>query len=245
MRMTLFAACLALLTGMNVLAQNTTNGPTKNGASTSVFAGAQETRSVFAKPTIKDLMKQSPFTNATGIVMVKLSDALWASKYLVTQEEYAKVAGANPSQFRGDRNPVDSVSYNDALAFCGRLMDAEAKEKMMPEGFTYTLPTQTQWEGMASGTSLENAVTSANGNRSGTAPVGSLAANGQGLYDTRGNLWQWCLDPTDKPYRVLRGAAWNEWREVNLRPEFRWYSNGPDDRQNIYGFRVVLLRTQE
>ena len=41
---------------------------------------------------------------------------------------------------------------------------------------------------------------------------------------------------------VLRGGAWNEWLDVNLRPEFRWYSNGPGDKQNIYGFRAVLVQ---
>jgi len=242
MRITLLAACLALGTGLNVFAQSTTNGPARTGAGQSVFGGGTN-QSVFAKPTIEDLMKNSRFTNATGMVMVKITDAVWAGMYLVTQEDYSKVAGGNPSQFRGDRKPVDSVSWNDALSFCRRLVDAEAKEKMMPEGYTYTLPTQAQWENMASGTSLDNSVTSIKGNRSGTAPVGSLGASGLGLYDTRGNLWQWCLDPADKPYRVLRGAAWNEWRDVNLRPEFRWYSNGPDDKQNIYGFRALLVRT--
>jgi len=245
MRIKLLAACLALGTGINAFAQTSTNAPAPNRPGQAVFAGGGDNRSVFAKPTIKDLMQNDRFTNATGMVMVKISDALWAGMYLVTQEEYGKVAGVNPSHFRNDRNPVDSVSWNDAMSFCSRLVDAEQKEEMMPEGYTYTLPTQAQWENMASGTSLENSVTSLKGTRSGTAPVGSLRANGMGLYDTRGNVWQWCLDPADKPYRVLRGAAWNEWREVNLRPEFRWYSNGPEDKQDIYGFRVVLVRTGE
>jgi formylglycine-generating enzyme required for sulfatase activity len=39
---------------------------------------------------------------------------------------------------------------------------------------------------------------------------------------------------------VARGGAWNSFIEINLRPEFRWYMNGPDDRKNTIGFRCVL-----
>ena len=242
MKTTLFAICVAVGGILHAHGQITTNSTPPAGAPRSVFGGTGETRSAFAKPTIKDLMEKPQFTNATGMVMAKISESLWAGVYLVTQEEYAKIMGHNPSQFRNRRNPVDSVSWNEALAFCARLAQEEDKDKMMPEGFSYTLPTQAQWEMMAGATTLAGSVTSLKGNRQGTAVVDSLPANSLGLCDARGNLWQWCLDPADKPYRVLRGAAWNEWREVNLRPEFRWYSNGPDDKQNIYGFRVILAR---
>jgi formylglycine-generating enzyme required for sulfatase activity len=244
MKTTLFAICVAVGSVWHAHGQTATNSTPQNGAPRSVFGVIGETRSAFAKPTIKDLMEKSQFTNATGIVMTRISDNLWAGVYLVTQEEYAKVMGNNPSQFRNDRSPVDSVSWNEAQAFCSRLVAMEDKEKMMPEGFGYTLPTQAQWEMMAGATTLAASVTSLKGNRQGTAAADSLPANSLGICDARGNLWQWCLDPADKPYRVLRGAAWNEWREVNLRPEFRWYSNGPYDKQNIYGFRVVLVRNR-
>jgi formylglycine-generating enzyme required for sulfatase activity len=129
----------------------------------------------------------------------------------------------------------------DALAFCARLNEMETKAEMLPENLTYKLPTQGQWESMLGGATLSSAVHSLSAaRRNGPSPVATLPANTLGLYDIRGNLWQWCLDPTDKPYRVLRGGAWNEMREANLRPEFRWYSNGPQEKQNIFGFRVVL-----
>jgi formylglycine-generating enzyme required for sulfatase activity len=194
------------------------------------------------KLDLKALMAESTFTNSTGMVMVKVSANLWAGKYEVTQEEYQKVMGSNPSQFRGDRNPVDSVSWNDARTFCSELTKMEDKSEMLPEGFVYELPTQAQWESFAGGATLENAVTSQRSSRTGTAPVGSLGASGPGLYDVRGNVWEWCLDPQDKPYRVLRGGSWDTTQEANLRPEFRWYSTGPDESKNSFGFRCVLIR---
>lgn len=193
------------------------------------------------KPDIKELMKGSSFTNSSGVVMVKISDTLWAGQYHVTQAEYQKVMGSNPSRFRGDRNPVDSVSWTDAMAFCSRLSETEQKDKMLPEKMVYSLPTQAMWERLVAGAGLDTAVTRANGNHSSTAPVGSLRPNSLGLYDIRGNLWQWCLDPQDKPFRVLRGAAWNSFIEVNLRIDFRWFSNGPDERKETFGFRCVLV----
>lgn len=188
---------------------------------------------------IKDLMKLAKFTNDTGMVMVKISDSLWVDACETTQDEYQKIAGSNPSRFQGARNPVDSVSWNEAMAFCAKLTAAEADKKLLPEGFAYTLPTQAQWESFAAGAELKDAITSDNTTRSGTAPVGTLAATGPGLYDIRGNVCEWCLDPQDKPYRVARGAAWDSFIEVNLRPAFRWYE-APDNRRDKIGFRVVL-----
>lgn len=203
---------------------------------------AQDTTENTNKEDIKELIKLPAFTNSIGMVMVRLSPSLWAGKYPVTQKEYQAVVGSNPSQFKGDRNPVDSVSYNDTVSFCGQLTEKEKKGEMLPDGFVYTLPTQSEWEMLMDGASLADAATSQNGNRSGTAHVGSLGPNKLGLYDTRGNVWAFTLDPQDRAYRVLRGGAWNTSIEINLRPEFRWYSNGPDDRKNVYGFRVVMKR---
>ena len=205
-------------------------------------ANTNETENATAakKPDIKELVNEASFTNASGMLMVKISPGLWVGKYEVTQEEYQKVTGGNPSRTQGPHNPVDSVSWNDARTFCAKLDEAEKVEEMLPEGFGYTLPTQAQWESFVAGAPLKDAVTSEKNSRAGTAPVGSLAENSLGLCDVRGNVWEFCLDPKDKPYRVLRGGGWNTWYEPNLRLEFRWYASGPDDRKDNFGFRCIL-----
>lgn len=194
------------------------------------------------KVEIEELMKLPSFTNDTGMVMLKVSDAQWVGVYEVTQDEYQKISGGNPSAFPGGRNPVESVSWTEAMAFCAKLTEAENKEKMLPEGFAYTLPTQAQWEGFAAGADLKDAVTSEKSRRASTAAVGSLGAASPGIYDIRGNVWEWCLDPQDKPFRVARGAAWNSWIEINLRTDFRWYGE-PEIRNNATGFRCLLVKT--
>ncbi len=240
--------CLACLTVTAVAQEKSADPvpvpPKTNSAAASTTNALAVASGDKEKPDIKELVKLPAFTNSVGMVMVKISDDLWAGKYEVTQKEYQKVAGGNPSEFRGDHNPVDSVSWNDAMSFCSKLTGTERAEDMLPEACTYGLPTQAQWESLAAGASLKDAVTSSGASRSGTAAVGSLGPNGPGLHDIRGNVWEWCLDPQDKPYRVARGAAWDTSFEVNLRPDFRWYGP-PGDQKNTVGFRCVLAPAEK
>jgi formylglycine-generating enzyme required for sulfatase activity len=192
--------------------------------------------------TLKDLMSSNNIvTNTVGVVLVKISPGLWAGKYEMTQDAYQKVMHLNPSAFQGRQNPVDSVSWNDAMAFCQKLTAKEQTAKELPDGYAYTLPTEAQWQMLVGDASLKDAVMVLNGNsHSSTSPVGSLGPNSLGLYDTRGNVMEWCLDSHDPTYRVLRGGAWDTSIEVNSRIEFRWYSGSLDEKKNSFGFRVVL-----
>jgi len=240
--------CSLIVSVASALAQGTaTNAaPAAAGslpAGTNTASTTAEEEAAKVKVDIKELMQLPEFTNNAGMIMVKISDKLWAGKYEVTLEEYK--AGGSRSQSSGDRNPVGSVSWSDALSFCAKLTEAEGKEEMLPEGMAYTLPTQAQWESFAAGVDLKDAVTSSEASRSGPSPVGSLGASGAGLCDVRGNVWEWCLDPQDKPFRVARGGAWDTSIEVNLRPEFRYYATGPDDSKNNIGFRCVLAPAGE
>src|SRR5579884_4305268 len=178
------------------------------------------------------------FTNSVDMVLVQVG-SYWVGKYDVTQKEYREVMHSNPSAFGGDKRPVDSVSYDDALEFCRKLTDMDIKEKKLPKGYYYTLPTEDEWQGFMADAPLTTAVTSLDASRSGTSPVGSLGPNSLGLYDTRGNVWEFVMSDESKPYRVLKGGSWEDFVDINLRPQFRWYSKAGETK-NTFGFRCVL-----
>lgn len=220
-------------------------GRAQNDATSNKSANPVSSNDQTNQPSLKELMATNNMvTNTVGMVLVKISPTLWAGRCEVTQESYEKVMGGNPSAFKGENNPVDSVSWNDATAFCEKLKKLEQKTDDLPKGFIYSLPTQGQWTMLAGDASLDDAVISLNGHhRTSTEPVGSLKPNDLGLYDIRGNVMEWCLDPQDKPYHVLRGGAWNTYVEINSRLDFREYSS-PEKTKNSYGFRVVLEGNQ-
>jgi formylglycine-generating enzyme required for sulfatase activity len=76
-----------------------------------------------------------------------------------------------------------------------------------------------------------------------TSPVGSFAANENGLYDMGGNVWQWCEDwyNSENTHRVLRGAAWDSHTPLYLLASSRDYIT-PDYRGAFVGFRCVLAK---
>jgi formylglycine-generating enzyme required for sulfatase activity len=197
---------------------------------------------------------------------VTLRSPFYMGIYAVTQEQYEKVMGKNPSHFKGLTNPVDSVSWDDAVEFCSRLSRQTGK--------TIQLPTEAQWEyACRAGTSTPFAtgegigMNQANFNgwlayggngkmkgRETTAPVGSFAPNAFGLYDMHGNVWQWCMDWYDKDtyasspaadpsgpgngqFRVVRGGAVDANPEECRSAHRGWFP--PDLRSIYYGFRVV------
>lgn len=141
-------------------------------------------------------------------------------KYDVTQAQYQAIMGTNPSNFKGDDLPVEQVSWNDAVEFCRKLSAKTGRE--------YRLPTEAEWEyaaragtttPFAFGDTVTPDIANYDGdypygdaprgtNRQTTTPVGSLgAANGFGLYDMQGNVWEWCLDYWHDNYGGLVGGA--------------------------------------
>ncbi len=174
---------------------------------------------------------------------VKVPGGYSVGRYEVTQAQYEAVMGKNPSQFKGPRKPVENVSWEDAMKFCKKLTESEHQAGHLAADLHYTLPTEKQWEAFAAGTSLGDAVTSLKGRRSSTEDVGSLRPNKFGLYDVRGNVWEWCLNP-DEPgsdARVIRGGAFANSEPEKLEISYR-FALTPLFKIPGIGFRVIIAK---
>jgi formylglycine-generating enzyme required for sulfatase activity len=188
----------------------------------------------------------------------------------VTQAEYEAVIGSNPSFNKGGNNPVEEVSWTDAVAYCAKLTGNERKAGHIPANWSYRLPTEAEREYCARAGARSTRFSygddlsyAALGNyawyfiNSGgkTHPVEQKLVNSWGLADMLGNVDEWCQDwfgaypggsvtdpqgPPSGTFRVGRGG--NAQGPVSAcRSAFR--SNGlrPDtNRSPGLGFRVVL-----
>lgn len=140
--------------------------------------------------------------------------ALLMDRNLVTQEQYEKVMGDNPSRWKGGNNPVEQVRWSDAVRFCNKRSELERlrpcydlktwKCDFDAEG--YRLPTEAEWEyACRAGTStayffgddpskLRDYAWFDKNSGGHPRPVGQKQPNAWGLYDMCGNLWEWCND---------------------------------------------------
>jgi formylglycine-generating enzyme required for sulfatase activity len=170
----------------------------------------------------------------------------------VTQAQWKKVMGNNPSEFKngGENCPVEKVSWNECQIFIKKL------------GNSFSLPTEAQWEYAArsggkdenySGSNDIDRVAWYSGNSGMTThAVGTKAPNGLGIYDMSGNVWEWCQDwkgnypskevtnpigPAAGSYRVIRGGGWYgtpAWVQSTDRGRYE-----PEFSYLILGFRLV------
>jgi formylglycine-generating enzyme required for sulfatase activity len=186
-------------------------------------------------------------------------------KYPVTQEQYQAVMGNNPSKFQDNpKNPVEQVSWQDAQAFCQKLRKLTGQD--------FRLPTEAEWEyACRAGTQtryyfgddesqLGDYAWYDENSDSKTHSVGHKKPNDWGLYDTHGNVWEWCEDSwhdsyANKPeniknngsiiwsdsnesYHVLRGGSWNVYSGFCRSANRNW--NDAVVRGINVGFRLVL-----
>jgi len=240
----LAAAALSLLPGSTLLlAQETepTDAPAvvevvtidEETVATTDSAPAEDPEELARKRLLELFESDSSITNTLGAVMVYVPGGYRVCRHEVTQKEYTKVMGSNPSHFQGSRNPVEQVTQAEAETFCQRLTQQEHEANKLPETFAYSLPTEAQWVSYAEGTLLASGITSYLGDRRKTEPVEGLGKNQFGLYDVRGNVWEYCISP------VARGASWRSHEDFLAIP-FR-FTVTPETRYDDIGFRIILL----
>jgi formylglycine-generating enzyme required for sulfatase activity len=186
---------------------------------------------------------------------VTLSKPFYMGVTTVTQAQYRAIMGTSPSRFEGKANPMDTVSWNDAVEFCKQLSEKARR--------TVRLPTEAEWEyACRAGTKtrfsfgddqadlgdygwyMDNAGDT-------THPVGQKKPNPWGLYDMHGNILEWCSDwcavyaegpatdptgPATGDAHMLRGGGWS-YDAQHCRAAFRFWDL--PDHSGYVGFRVV------
>jgi formylglycine-generating enzyme required for sulfatase activity len=164
---------------------------------------------------------------------VRITKPFYLGKYLVTQEQWQTLMGSNPSRFKGPKNPVEQISWDDCQQFLGKL-----NAKVGGGAGKFQLPSEAQWEYACRAGSKTKYCFGDDETRLGdyawydknsgntTHPVGAKKPNAWGLYDMHGNVVEWCQDwwqdafsyesPLDDPTgapagrgRVYRGCGWD------------------------------------
>jgi formylglycine-generating enzyme required for sulfatase activity len=191
----------------------------------------------------------------------------------VTQGQYEKVMGTNPSKFQkqvilnkdSSMYPVEKVSWEDAVSFCKRLSELPDEKTA---GRVYRLPTEAEWEYACRAESetafhfggssklSDDFAWFGNSNKQ-THPVGQKKPNAWGLYDMHGNVFEWCgdwfneypkgavSDPTGPKEGVLRVFRGGSWEfgAASGRSATRFFT-APFGRGDWIGFRVALSSSQ-
>ncbi|MDR0580171.1 MAG: formylglycine-generating enzyme family protein [Campylobacteraceae bacterium] len=195
---------------------------------------------------------------------VTISRNFYLGKFEVTQEQWIKIMSSNPSEFKNNSNPVESVNWYDVQKFISKLNALENTTK-------YRLPTEAEWEyaARAASQSIYSFGDSADKlasyawyyDKSSKQPfqthfVGQKKPNKWGLYDMHGNVWEWTADWYDSEYYAkspekdpinnlsslkniaIRGGGWINSAEY-MRSAVRHHKL-PVAREDDLGFRVAF-----
>ena len=169
-------------------------------------------------------------------------------KYEVTQAEYERVMGENPSNFKGKNLPVERVTWHEAKAYCervGKRLPTEWEwEKAAKGGRDTIYPWGDEFDGSKANFCDRNCKFDWKAGQfddgyKNTAPVGSYPPNGYGLHDMAGNVWEWTASDYDGSgtRKVLRGGSWYDF-PYGMRSAYRGRI-GPSGRDDILGFRCA------
>lgn len=183
------------------------------------------------------------------------------AKFPVTQELYFEIIKERPSTFIGDRLPVETVTWIDAVIFCNTLSslkglkpcytlhdeNEEISFDVTADGFR--LPTETEWEyACKAGTTairygeLDRIAWFKANSEKKTHVVGEKEPNQWGLYDMLGNVWEWCSDIYDETvygsYRIFRGGGWCD-EERSVMATTRRRSHPLKFKIDDLGFRIA------
>lgn len=140
--------------------------------------------------------------------------AFLMDRHLVTQAQYQKLMGTNPSRWKAESNPVEQLRWSDAVRFCNKRSESEGLTpcydletlKCDFEADGYRLPTEAEWEyACRAGTTTAYFFGDSPAEVGDYAwyernsgghprPVGEKKPNPWGLYDLAGNVWEWCHD---------------------------------------------------
>jgi uncharacterized protein (TIGR02996 family) len=193
---------------------------------------------------------------------VTLTQGFYLGIHPVTQAQWQALMGNNPSHFKGDNRPVETVTWRDCQDFCRRLGERE--------GQPIRLPTEAEWEyACRAGTTTEycsgNGVPALrrvgwcsdegkDGSARETKPVGQFQSNAWGLFDMHGNVWERCqdgmrtyhsedvIDPQGaggkRAARALRGGSW--FFDVAFCRAACRRGLAPGVRLHVYGLRVCF-----
>jgi formylglycine-generating enzyme required for sulfatase activity len=182
----------------------------------------------------------------------------WMGKTQVTQTQYKFIMNRQPSTFSGPEHPVENVTWEDAQEFVDRLNE----RKSLPNGWSFTLPTEVQWEYACkagidtdfSGGSLDEVGWYSANAKSSTHQVAFKKPNLWGLHDMHGNVWEWCSDwftpqplSENSPNRsftgimkVKRGGSWGSGTDECKASARR--GSAPHEKSSLIGFRIAIVR---
>ncbi|MHA6697287.1 formylglycine-generating enzyme family protein [Chryseobacterium sp. A321] len=183
------------------------------------------------------------------------------AKFAITQDIYFHITNKAPSLFKGDKRPVETVTWQEAVIFCNLLSEKsglkscyilgeqEVEISFDPTANGFRLPTEAEWEYACKAGAkeirydkLDLIAWYKDNSQQSTHNVGQKKPNAWGLYDMLGNVWEWCSDLYDTEiygsYRIFRGGGWCD-EERSVMATTRRRSHPLKFKIDDMGFRIA------